>query len=174
MKIKLNNVRLAFPSLFEKAVFEGKPTKYEGTFLISKADQADLVKEIRKAIADMITSDLKGAKIPDHKLCLRDGDETEYDGFQGCFSLKAGNNKRPTAIDRDRSPLSESDERIYSGCRVNAIISLWAQDNQFGKRVNATLMGVQFFADDEPFEGGRSASADDFDAFDADEDFNEF
>ena len=32
-KIKLNNVRLSFPSLFRKAVFEVNETKYEATFL---------------------------------------------------------------------------------------------------------------------------------------------
>ena len=174
MKIKLNNVRLSFPSLFQKAVFEGEATKYEATFLINKEEQPALVKEIREAIAKMVKSELKGAKIPDHKLCLRDGDETEYDGYAGHFSLKASNKKRPTVLDRDRSPLTEDDEKVYSGCYVNAIVSLWAQDNQFGKRINATLMGVQFFKDGQPFEGGRTADTDDFDAFDDDEDFDDF
>jgi hypothetical protein len=36
MKIKLQNVRLSFPSLFQKAVFEGKEGKFEATFLLDK------------------------------------------------------------------------------------------------------------------------------------------
>jgi len=38
-KIKLQNVRLSFPSLYRKAVFGGEETKYEGTFLLDKATQ---------------------------------------------------------------------------------------------------------------------------------------
>jgi hypothetical protein len=74
-------------------------------------------------------------------------------------------------IDRDKSPLAEEDNRIYAGCYVNAIFSLWAQNNQYGKRINAQLDGVQFAKDGEPFaDGGVSVS--EFDAFgdDMDED----
>jgi hypothetical protein len=45
---------------------------------------------------------------------------------------------------------------------VVAIVELWAQDNSWGKRINATLKGVQFYQDGEAFAGGVSASADDF------------
>lgn len=43
------------------------------------------------------------------------------------------------------------------------MLEFWAQDNKFGKRVNATLMGVQFFRDGDAFSGGGAASDDDFD-----------
>ena len=66
-------------------------------------------------------------------------------------------------VEFDRSPLTETDGRPYSGCYVVAIVELWAQDNSWGKRVNATLKGVQFFADGEAFSGGTPASAGDFD-----------
>ena len=36
-------------------------------------------------------------------------------------------------------------------------------DNQYGKRINATLRGVQFVSDGEPFAGGQPADADEFD-----------
>ena len=75
-------------------------------------------------------------------------------------------------LDRDRTPLSEDDNRIYAGCHVNGVLELWAQDNQYGKRINANLLGVQFFKDGAPFADGVSVSADDFVAFgDDEEDF---
>ena len=51
------------------------------------------------------------------------------------------------------------------------VIDVWAQNNQYGKRINAQLDGVQFVRDGEPFgEGGISVDA--FDAFgDDDDDF---
>jgi hypothetical protein len=74
-------------------------------------------------------------------LCLHDGDEkAEYEGFPGNFFLNAANKARPAVIDRDRSPLIQADGRPYAGCYVNAVIDIWAQDNNFGKRVNASLV----------------------------------
>jgi hypothetical protein len=34
---------------------------------------------------------------------------------------------------------------------VDAVIRPWAQDNQWGKRVNASLVAVKFAGDNEPF-----------------------
>lgn len=171
-KIKLSNVRLSFPSLFRKAVFSGEETKFEATFLIDKSSQADKIAEIDAAIKALVKDALKGAKLPADKICLRDGDDVDYAGYANHMSIKASTSKRPMVLDRDRSPLAEDDNRLYAGCHVNAIIELWAQNNQWGKRINANLLGVQFFKDGEPFSDGVTATADDFDAFDADtEDF---
>jgi hypothetical protein len=173
-KIKLNNVRLSFPSLFRKAVFSGEETKFEATFLLDKDTQADKIAEIEKAVKSMIAENLKGAKLKADKICLKDGDEIEYDGYANHMSIKASNNKRPKVLDRDKSQLTEDDNRIYAGCYVNAVIELWAQNNQWGKRINANLLGVQFFKDGEPFSDGATASDDDFDAFDEPEDMDDF
>lgn len=164
-KITLKNVRLSFPSLFQKAVFNGTETKFEATFLLNKEEQADTIKQIKDAIADMLKNDLKGAKLGADKICLRDGDDTSYDGYEGCYSIKASNSKRPLVIDRDKTPLAENDGKPYSGCYVNGIIELWPQNNEYGKRINANLLGVQFYADGDAFASGAAASMDDFDSF---------
>lgn len=171
-KIKLHNVRLSFPSLFRKAVFSGEETKFEATFLLDKDTQADKIAEIDTLIKNMIKDALEGAKLPAYKVCLRDGDEVDYAGYAGHMSIKASTAKRPLVLDRDRSPLTEDDNRLYAGCYVNAMIELWVQDNQWGKRINANLLGVQFFKDGEPFSDGATASVDDFEVFETDdEDF---
>jgi hypothetical protein len=167
MSIKLNNVRLSFPSLFHKAEYNGKETKYEATFLLDKIKHASVIAEINEAIKAKISSDLKGAKVAADKLCLRDGDEVEYDGYAGHMTLKASTKKRPLVLNKDKSPLAEDDGVVYSGCYVNGIVELWAQNNEFGKRINATLLGVQFSNDGEAFaSGGSTATVDDFDDID--------
>ena len=76
---------------------------------------------------------------------------------------------------KDKTPLTEDDNVIYGGCYVNAIIELWAQDNNYGKRINANLLGVQFHKDGEPFGGGGvSVKADDFDDVSGDDDDFDF
>jgi hypothetical protein len=176
MRVILKNVRLSFPDIWEPATFQGEgKAAFGASFLIPK-DNKPLLKEINAAI-DAVAKDkwaakadaiLKAMRAQD-KSCLHDGDNKDYDGYQDSFYLSARNEARPTIIDRDKAPLTKTDGRPYSGCFVNAIIDLWAQDNQFGKRVNASLAGIQFYKDGDAFSGGRSASADDFDDLGSDE-----
>lgn len=171
-KIKLQNVRLSFPSLFRKATFEGTETKYEATFMLHKEHHADVIADIKKQIAAGIKENLKGAKVPSDKIALKDGDESVRDEYEGYYTLKAANGKRPKVIDRDKTPLTEDDEVIYSGCYVNAVVDPWYQSNAYGKRVNFNLLGLQFFKDGEPFESGSVADDDDFEEFEGDDDFD--
>lgn len=110
--------------------------------------------------ADVMLKQIRAAD----KTALHNGDtKAQYAGYEGMMFVNARNPVRPTALDADKTPLQATDGRIYAGCYVNAVLEFWAQDNKFGKRVNATLMGVQFFRDGDAFSGGGAASDDDFD-----------
>ena len=170
MKIKLSNVRLAFPALFEAKTVngEGKPA-FSASFLIAPTDAQ--VKSINAAI-DQVAKDKWGAKAEavlkqmrgTDKVCLHDGDlKEQYEGFAGNLYISSRSPTRPLVINGDKSPLTEADGKPYAGCYVNASIELWAQDNNYGKRVNASLRGVQFVKDGDAFAGGGAASEDEFD-----------
>ncbi len=170
MKLKLTNVRLAFPTLFEAKTVngEGKPA-FSGSFLIDPADPQ--VKTINAAI-ELVAKEKWGAKAEamlksmraGDKTCLHNGDlKANYDGFPGNLYISSRNPMRPTVVAQDKTPLVEADGKPYAGCYVHAVLELWAQDNNYGKRINATLMGVQFYRDGDSFTGGGVASEDDFD-----------
>ena len=98
------------------------------------------------------------------KTCLHSGDlKSNYAGFEGMLYVSARNALRPLVIDVNKAPLAEEDGKPYAGCFVNASVELWVQDNNYGKRINATLAGVQFYRDGEHFAGGGVADADEFD-----------
>ena len=141
MKIKLPNVRLSFPSVFQKASFNGVETKYEATFLLSKKDHADLIASIQAEIKKKVAEDLKGAKLGADKICLRDGDETEYEGYAGHLSLKASNKKRPMVLNKDKTPLTEDDNVIYGGCYVNMMVEVPRTGSAHKSRLNAKKPG---------------------------------
>ena len=165
--IKIPNARLSFPSLFKKSEFQGKEGKYECTLLFPKSD-TKTYDAVMSAI-EACKKDNK-LKVGADKLCIKDGDDSEYDGYAGHWSIKTANNKRPTVINRDKTPLVEEDEVVYAGCYVNAIIDMWGQNNSYGKRINSNLLGIQFVKDGEPFgDGGKTADADDFDDIDDEE-----
>jgi hypothetical protein len=166
--IKITNARLSFPSLFKKAVFQGKEGKYEATLMFPKTDTEGY--ELVMGAIEKAKTENK-VKVPDSKLFIKDGDDVEYDGCEGMWMIKASNNKRPTLLNRDRTQLVEEDEVLYAGCFVNGIIEPWVQNNDYGKRVNANLLGVQFVKDGEALgDGGTKVSEDDFDDIEDDDD----
>lgn len=169
MIIRLDNVRLAFPQLFEAKTVngEGKPAfSASGLF----APDHPCVERINAGI-EAVAKEKWGAKAPEvlrglraqDKVCLHDGDaKAEYDGYAGNLYVSARSATRPLVIDLNKAVLVEKDGRPYAGCYVNLVVELWAQDNQFGKRVNASLKGVQFYQDGDAFAGGAPASPDEF------------
>jgi len=173
MKIKLENVRLAFPDLFDPTTFngEGDPA-FSATFLMSPA-HPDV--EVIKAAIEQVGKDKWGEKWAvikktmeaTDKTALHDGNvKSSYAGFEGNLYISSRNKTRPLVIDKDKTPLVKPNGRPYGGCFVNASLELWAQDNNFGKRINATLRGVQFLRDGDAFSGGGAASDDEFDSVD--------
>lgn len=167
-KVKIQAARLSFPSLFNTAMFGGADTgKYEATFVLDKVEHADTIASIKAQIDKLMKEELK-SRVPSDKLCLKDGDEMGRPEFEGKYTIKASTKKRPLVINRDKSAISESDNIVYAGCYVNAIVSLWAQNNTWGRRINAQLDGVQFCRDGEPF-GDGGVSVDEFDAFGGDD-----
>ncbi len=179
--LMLKNVVLAFPALAEpQAIGDGEPA-YGARFaidpkspLVGEIDAAMLAvakqkwKEDGEAILDMLRSD---KKVAFEKAAYRSKKTGKpYEGFEGTYSLGSRNAKtQPTVFDQYGAPVTTKsgiEQLLYSGCRVNAKVEFYAQDNSFGRRINCSLLGVMFAGDGERFGGGSApASADDFAAF---------
>lgn len=159
MRVVLNNVRLAFPNLFEaKAINNGKP-KFSAAFLMKPGHPA--IKELEAAIlqvakekwgakADAVLKQSKAqAKYP-----LQDGAvKADYDGYEGNMFINSTSDGRPIVADENKGAVTAADNKIYAGCFVHASVDAWAQDNQYGKRVNFTLLAVKFYKDGDAFSG---------------------
>jgi hypothetical protein len=169
MKLLINDARLAFPQLFEAQSIngEGEPA-FSCALLLSKkhaqlAEIDDAIEAVAREKWGAKTDDILAKMKASGKTALHNGDlKSEYDGFAGMLYINARNKTRPTVVDRDRTPLVKADGKPYSGCYVNASIELWAQDNKYGKHINASLRGVQFLRDGDAFAGGGAASEDEF------------
>lgn len=173
MEVKLQKVRLAFPQLFHAKSFGDGDPAFSAAFILDDAQVATIEKAIvavaKEKYGDKYEPTLKSIRAKGD-VCLRNGDEkANYEGFEGRQYISSRSKTRPTVVDRDRTPLTEHDGKPYAGCYVNAIIDVWAQANEYGKRINASLKGVQFHSDGEAFGGGGVARADDFDVIDEEE-----
>jgi len=170
----LRNVRLAFPVLNEPEQFQGSgPYRYSATLLIPSSDTAQLdnVKKAMRAAAAAKFGEEKAdaavkALTAANKVALGNGDnKADYDGFEGCMFVSAHSrdNAPPKLLDGQRNELPRSTGTIYAGCMVNASVEFWGQANEYGKRINAQIRGVQFAGDGDAFAASRPASADEFD-----------
>jgi hypothetical protein len=171
MKVQLKGVRLAFPDLFKPRAFEGSDVeKYGATFLLDKVKDAEQILAVRRAMTETAIQKWTKEKLPklgDDKKCLRDGDLKDFDGFDGTMYIHATSNVQQAVVDGALRELNERSGLVYAGCYVNASIDIWAQDNKFGKRINATLGAVQFAGHGEAFSGGakKMDPASEFEAY---------
>lgn len=171
-KIKLSNVRLSFPSLFRTEVYNDVDSgKFGATFLINKESQESLIENLKKAAQTALVEKYGEGKVPKgFKMPFVDGDDKEYDGYANHISVKATTKRRPTLLDRSKSPVVEEDNVFYAGCYVNAVVDFWVMDNKYGKKVLVNLLGIQFAKHGEPFGSDGTDCSDDFDTLDDEDD----
>lgn len=157
--------------------------RYSATFLLNKEADKEQIKNVLRAIKHVastqekwknksvvadsrtLTGDGTTNKLILKGICLRDGAEkADVDGYGDAVMFVSasrgiedsnGNPQPPLpVVDRNNKPIDPQSGKVYGGCRVHASIRVWAQDNEFGKRINCELRAVAFAGDDEPFGNG--------------------
>lgn len=174
MAIKLNNVRLSFPDLFEAKEFEGSgKSRFGAAFLMEpgspnvKLIESELERVAReKWPKDWQRKVEQFRAAGNAKCCLWNGNDKDYEGYPGMMVLSAHRPEkqgRPLVIDQLRNPLQPADGKPYAGCYVNALVEFWAQDDPKYPGLRCTLQGVQFARDGDAFSGATVAKPEDFD-----------
>jgi hypothetical protein len=183
--IFLSSVRLSFPHLAEpqRQINEltGKERiSYNCEFIMAQdhagfgqfmakygAMSLEKWKEHANTVMQMIQGDRKTR-------CYGRGEEKvnkktfqPYDGYAGNVFITAGRDSQPQVIQADGQAIDPTNSmayqqlarKMYGGCRVNAAVKPWLQDNKHGRGIRCDLIAVQFAADDKPFgEGAVDAS----------------
>ena len=168
-KVRLKMVRLSYPNLYKARGFgksgEGEK-KFSCTGIIdpeTKAGRANIaLMDDAIAAAKEAKWGNKPPKLKSDKICMRDGDD-DADETKGMMIVAASNAKRPITLDENGDDVTEADDVLYGGCYVDLIVRVWAQDNEYGTRVNASLEGVKFRDDGDAFSGHSKTTKDDFD-----------
>lgn len=182
--IYCNNVRISFPNLVEPQVSTTSTGKQRISYncdLLMPPDHTNFQqflqkygalavekwKEHAQAVMGLIQQDRKAR-------CYGLGQERinkktfkPYDGYEGMVYLSAGNKNPPQMIQADGKAVDPVNtmayqalaRRIYGGCRVNAAVKPWCQENEHGRAIRLDLIAVQFAGDDKAFgEGAVDAS----------------
>lgn len=186
MEIVLKEVRLAFAeSIYEPKLptADSKSKRYAAVGIIEPGSAND--KLIRETINKVLVEGLAGKKGVDPKAVLEkitgdpktfcylmkaktDKNGAVYDGFEGTYSLSAGQDEKkgaPIVTGPNLVPVKQGEKfSPYSGCYVNMKVDIWFQDNAHGYAMRAQLKVVQFVRDGDAFGGGKPPSVDGMEA----------
>jgi hypothetical protein len=175
--IYLSNVRLSFPKLIEAVAPPTTPNaaKKFSADLIMPPNHPDLAKFMEHvgAVAAAKWKEQAGPILQllqsDRRLrCWGNGNEKiksttlkPYEGYEGMTYIAASMNedRPPVMVRPDGSACDNSNtmerttlaRKMYGGCYVNAMVSCWPQDNQFGRGLRCNLLALQFLRDGDPF-----------------------
>jgi hypothetical protein len=171
--IKLKDVRLSFPAILEAKEYkkgDGK-FRYGATYILDPKikDHKAMIDDIETEAEELFQANkgsLKGAKTLEDLDALCFGYAKDHKKFkkrpeyEGMFYLKVGSpaDKPPAVVDRQKKRLSKdsiSKQKPYSGCYVNATTTLWIQNNEYGQKMNANALIVQFNKAGESFSGAE-------------------
>ncbi len=160
---KLDNVRLSYPNLFKPRAMTGddgveKNPEYSASFILDKVKHKAIIKAIEAEVKAIAIA--TWGKVPlKFKSPLRDGasfvdtktDEVK-DGYgDEVVAINARSRNKQHTVRRDRSP-AESEDELYGGCYVNAVITLYPWKHKTGGcGVSANLGPVQFFRNGDRF-----------------------
>ncbi len=171
--VKIENVRFSYPHLDKP--YKGKDAKPDakGKFsikgMIKESTHKAAMEVLNERIAELM-AEKKVKRIPGKDRFLRDGNEEKEEVYEDHWIISASEERRPAVRDKRAQLVTDADEiaeLIEGGYWGHILIRPWFQDNDYGQKVNAGLVGVQHVKDDETFGTGR---IDDTDAWGAEGD----
>lgn len=176
--IFLSNVVLSFPQLVEPRAASDAPgavKKYSADFILTPDHPG--IKQFMSLYATMAQTKWgeHAAQVmqliqSDRKLrCYGAGNEKinkktfkPFDGYADMAFISANKDQPPQMIQSDGQPVDPGNtmayqalaRKMYGGCKVNAAIKPWLQENKHGRGVRCDLVALQFYADGTPFGEG--------------------
>lgn len=189
MNVKLSNVRFSYLNVFVPRVNKGQPEtdeqgndkrKYSAALIFNvDSPEAKTLKETIESVAKEKWGEKAAGVLKKlystNKVCLKEGssrmgeDGEVLNGYEDRLFINTSSpaaaaprvfNKFGQKVTVEtRGAFSGEARGPTSGDYGQAMIQLWAQDNQFGQRINATLLGIALSKFGEPL--GRREMTDD-------------
>jgi len=167
-KVVTPKFRVSFPNVFKPTSFQGGDPFYTLTMLFDKDTD---ISELKK-LANLAKVEKFGANPPKGlRSPFRDGDEKDFDGYEGVTFISAKSKSKPGLVDQDLQEIIDP-EAFYAGCYARATITAYGYDTRGNKGVAFGLQNIQKLGDGEPFSG-KTKAKDDFSAVERDENFDD-
>lgn len=157
--IKLTGGRLSYPH-FDKP-YNGGDNDGEGKY----STKYLMPKETHQAEYEYLAEVCKKTALNANKLTvgksnyfIKDGDDSGKVEEADMYVVSASENAQPVTRDASAEKVTDKAEiarLMVGGNYANIFIRPWAQNNAYGKKINANLIAGQFVKKGEPFGEGR-------------------
>lgn len=192
MKVIIKNARLSFHDLFEPKSMDGGKPKFNATlicgddttakFTNSKGDVKVVPHGKLLAVYEHLLNE-KFGKIPaksENWFYNKADGSTHRDAFvnddgdywagtdENTFYVSSNKiaskckNGKMTVLDQRRDDIEANSGLLFSGCYVNAVIDVYAYQNDSGKGVTAELSGIQLLRTGEALGTAQTDARDEF------------
>jgi hypothetical protein len=151
------------------------PAKYSIVGILMKETHAD-AKAACDEFIKKVLKDNKDAKVGKKDWFIRDGDDAAKEEYEGSWTLNASELKKPKCRDRNGQLVEDAEdirEMFQSGYWFNILIKPWFQDNDYGKKVNAGFIAIQFVKKDKTFGSGEVDDSDVWDTVEGEDDMED-
>ncbi len=170
MKVLTGEVRLSYCNLTTpRAAQQGGEPKYGVTLLIPKTDlatKADIDAAIQAAANEALTKVWNGARPPQLRVPIYDGDGVRPSGVpfgdecKGHWVMTASTKNKPQVVGIDNINCELAPSDIYSGMYARVTIRFFGYSNSGNKGIGCGLGNVMKTRDGEALAGSASASVD--------------
>ena len=178
--ILIENVRLSFTAVGHMKEDEGDDGSvkkaYKATPMLTKTDHVEAKNAFVEIMNELMTTN--EVKIPPEYRCIKNGDDSEREEYQGHWVISSSETRRPPARDArgvlflDPEKVKDGDAMelildkidgvFYGGVTGNILLRPWyfngkakGKTKTYPKRICCGFMGVQHVADTPSFGQGR-------------------
>lgn len=172
--ILISDVRASYPHVDKMWRKNDKDTPaYSMTGILSTATHQPAIDLLLEVCTDILAERNKGADIPDEKYFIRDGKPTKKPEYAGAWIVASRETEKPTVLHPDKSEMESPEEiksEIKAGYFIDMLVQPWWQDNEHGKRINASLRAVRLRREGPLISEGGISKDDAISSFDDDDD----
>lgn len=171
--INIMDVRASYPHIDKMWRKNEKDTlAYSITGILPVATHQPAIDLLNEVAMDILKDRNKGADIKDDAKFIRDGKPTKKPEYADAWIVASRETEKPTVLHPDKSEMESPEEiksTIKAGYFIDLLIQPWWQDNEHGKRVNASLRAVRFRREGPLISEGGISKDDAISSFDDDD-----
>ena len=173
--LRVTDIRISYPHLDKK--WCKNPAKDTPAFscvgILPKETHQEAIDLCLEVVDIILKEQMKGERVKADAKFIRDGDLAAKPEYENAYTINSREENRPIVLNPDKSEMDIEDIKptITAGHYTDMLIQPWLQNNEHGKRVNASLRAVRYRREGPALTEGSGISKETaISSFDDDED----
>ena len=145
--LRVTDIRISYPHLDKKwAKNASDSAAFSCVGILPKDTHKEAIDLCLEVCDTLLKEQLKGEKIKADAKFIRDGDQAAKPEYEGAWTINVREDMRPIVLNPDKSEMDIEDIKptIKPGHFTDMLCQPWLQNNEWGKRINASLRAVRY------------------------------